>query len=106
MREKSHPVLSITMFWKGENTVAIMIVSTPIGTAPHTNNPFRIKHLVIALAGSRCHFISDRACHNHDVGLAARDTENDTQAVLIVPRHEDFQHLKGTVGKPEAKWPH
>jgi hypothetical protein len=47
--------------------VAIMIVAPSIGTAPHADNPPRIRHLIVDLPQRGRHLVGQGARHDHDV---------------------------------------
>ncbi|KAI7514872.1 hypothetical protein KC347_g219 [Hortaea werneckii] len=49
--------------------VAVVVVTTAVGTAAHGNDPSRVRHLVVDLTERRRHLVGKRAGHNHHVGL-------------------------------------
>lgn len=82
-----------------------MIISTAVSAAPHADDPFRLGHLVVALAKSWSHLIRNSAGNYHDVGVARRSTENDTKAILVVAGHGRVHHFNSTAGETETEWP-
>lgn len=79
-----------------------MIISTPVSAATHADNPFRVRHLIIALSQSWTHLIGDRASHDHDVRLSGRGAEDYSETILVVAGHGDLHHFYGTAGEAEA----
>ena len=67
--------------------------------------PSRLRHLIVYLSQRRCHLIRQRTSNNHNIRLTRRCTENDTKAVLVVPRGGEVHHLDGTTGKTEGHGP-
>ncbi|MCJ1486119.1 hypothetical protein MMC06_006295, partial [Schaereria dolodes] len=66
------------------HAIAVMVISTPIGTASHTDHPSGIGHLIVHLAERRGHFVGERARNDHHVRLARGGAENYAETVLIV----------------------
>jgi hypothetical protein len=60
------------------NTITVMIIAAPIRTTAHTDDPFRIRHLVVALAKRWAHFVGHGAGYDHHVGLAGGCAEDDS----------------------------
>lgn len=87
------------------HTITIMIIPTSIRTAAHTNNPFRIGHLIVKLSEGRCHFVAYCARDKHDVGLPWRGAEDYAQTVLVVARHGGVHHFDSAAGQGEGQGP-
>lgn len=66
------------------NRIRVMVISTPIRTTPHRNNPPRLRHLIINLPQSRCHLIRQSPSHNHNITLTWRCTKDHTKSFHIV----------------------
>lgn len=66
------------------NTVAVVIVTSSVGAAAHTDDPSWLGHLIVDLTQSRCHLVGESAGNDHDVGLTRRGTENDSESILVV----------------------
>lgn len=60
-----------------DDTVAVVVVTTPVGAASHADDPAGFGHLIVDLAQGGRHLVRERAGDNHDIGLAWRGTEND-----------------------------
>lgn len=82
-----------------------MVVPTPVCACAHADNPFRVRHLVVALAHRRRHLVRHGPCHNHDVGLARGGAEDDAQSVLVVARHGGVHHFDAAAGEAEGERP-
>jgi len=87
------------------NTIAIMIITTPIRTTAHTNHPSRVRHLIIDLTECWGHFIGEGAGYNHDVGLTRGSTENYTEAILVVTGCTEVHHFDGAAGEAKCHGP-
>jgi hypothetical protein len=85
--------------------VAVVVVSTTVCAATHGNDPSGVGHLVVDLAQRRCHLVGKSSGDNHDVGLARRSTENDTETILIVSGGREMHHLDGAARKTECHGP-
>lgn len=82
-----------------------MVVSTPISTTSHRDNPPRLRHLVINLAKSRGHLIGEGTSDDHAIGLAWAGSEDDTESVEIVASGTGVHHLDGAAGEPKGHGP-
>lgn len=76
-----------------EDAVAIVIVSSAVGARPHADDPAGLGHLIVAESDGRRHLVGDCASDDHDVGLSRGGSEDDAQAVLVVPWHGDVHHF-------------
>ena len=76
-----------------------MIVPAAICTTAHANDPFRIRHLIVALSYRRGHLVGYRAGYYHDIGLTRGGAKDDSQAVLVVSGHRDVHHFDTAAGK-------
>lgn len=84
------------------DTVAVMVVSSTVCARPHTDHPLWVRYLIIALSESWSHLICESSSNNHDVGLARRRTKDNSQAILVIPRHRGMHHLYTAAGETEA----
>lgn len=82
-----------------------MVVAASVGATPHADDPSGFGHLIVDLAQGGRHLVRERAGDDHDVGLARRSSENDTQSILIVSRRGQVHHFDGTAGETEGHWP-
>ena len=73
--------------------VAVMIIPPTVCATPHTDHPSRFRHLVVDLPQRRCHLVGECAGYNHHIGLPWGGAENDTEAVLIIPRRWAMHHF-------------
>ena len=87
------------------HAVAVVVVSTAVGTRTHGDHPARVRHLVVHLAQRGRHLVGQRAGHNHHVGLAGRGTENDAETVLVVARGGEVHHFHGAASQTEGHGP-
>ena len=85
--------------------VAVMIVSSTIGTATHANDPFWVRHLVVTLAHSWRHLVGNSTCDDHCVRLSWGCSKYNTKSVLIVSRHGGMHHFDTTASQTKRKWP-
>lgn len=85
--------------------VAVVVVASTVCAAAHGDDPARVGHLVVDLSQSGCHLVGEGAGDNHDVGLARRGTENDTETILVVAGCGQVHHLDGAAGKTEGHRP-
>lgn len=85
--------------------VAVMIVSTTVGTATHADDPSRLGHLIVNLSQGWSHLVGQGSGDNHDIGLARRSSENDSQSILIVTRGGQVHHLDGTARQSKSQRP-
>jgi hypothetical protein len=85
--------------------VAVVVVTSSVRAAAHGNDPSRLGHLVVDLSQRRCHFVCEGSGYNHDIGLTGRGTENDTEAILIVPWGGQVHHLDGAACETERHGP-
>ena len=88
-----------------DDAVAIVVVAAAVCAAAHADDPAGFGHLVIDLTHSGSHLVGQGAGDDHDIGLAGGGTENDTQAILVVPRGGDVHHLDGAAGETETEGP-
>ncbi len=88
-----------------DHAVAVVVVSTSVGTATHTDDPSGIRHLIVNLSEGRGHLVCERACHDHHITLSRGGTENDPQTILVVPRCRKVHHLHGAAGETERQGP-
>lgn len=88
-----------------DDGVAVMIIATAIRTTTHADNPARIRHLIVNLSKSRSHFICQSSRHDHDIGLAWRSSEDNTEAILVISGCRQMHHLNGTAGESKGHWP-
>jgi hypothetical protein len=70
-----------------DDTVTIMIVTSAIRAAAHANNPFRIRHLIVAEPDRWRHLVRYGAGHDHNISLPWRCTEDDAESVLVISWH-------------------
>jgi len=89
-----------------KNTVTVMVVAAPIGTAAHTDYPFGVWHLVVTQSNSRSHLVGDSAGNDHNVGLTRRGSKDDAQTVLVVSRHRAMHHLNAATCQGEGERPY
>ena len=87
------------------NTVAVVIVPASVCTATHTDNPSGVGHLIVHLPEGRRHLVRERSSNYHDVGLARRCSEDDTEAILIVTGCGKMHHLDGAASESERHGP-
>lgn len=85
--------------------VAVVVVASSVCAAAHGDDPSGVGHLVIDLSQGRCHLVCKGSSYNHDVGLAGRGTENDTETILVVPWGGQVHHLYGAAGETEGHGP-
>lgn len=85
--------------------VAVVVVSSTVGAAAHRDDPARFGHLIVNLSQGGRHLVGQGTGHNHDVGLARRGTENDTETILIIAGRGQVHHLDGAAGKTEGHGP-
>lgn len=76
--------------------VTIVVVTSTIGAASHTDDPARIGHLVVDLSQSRRHFVGQSSSNNHHIRLSGRGSENNTKSILIVARGRQVHHFHST----------
>lgn len=88
-----------------QHTITIMIIPAPISTAPHTNHPFRIRHLIIKQSQRRRHFVGHRPGDQHHVCLSGRCAKNDAESVLVVSGHRGGHHFYAAACKAEGEGP-
>lgn len=88
-----------------EDRVTVMIVPTTIRTTAHTYHPTWIRHLIVNLSKSRCHFIRYGSSHNHDIRLSRGSSKDNSHAILIVSGSGQMHHFKSTASKTESHWP-
>lgn len=88
-----------------DDTVAVVVVAATVGAAAHGDDPSGLRHLIVDLAKSRGHLVGQGTGDNHDVGLARRSTENNTEAILIVTGGGKVHHFDGTAGETECHGP-
>lgn len=96
---RNNPVTS------SDNRVTVVIVATTIGTTSHTDNPARVRHLIIDLAQSGGHLVGQGTSDNHNIGLTRGSTENDSKTILIVTGGGEVHHLDGAACKTESHGP-
>jgi hypothetical protein len=70
-----------------QDTIAVVVISSTIGTAAHADHPLGIRHLVVKQPDGRRHLVADGAGDDHHIRLAWGCAEDDAQAVLVVSRH-------------------
>ena len=88
-----------------DDAVAVVVVAAAVGAAAHADDPAGLGHLIVDLAQGGSHLVGQGTGDDHDIGLARGGTENDTQAVLIVPRGGQVHHLEGAAGETEGHGP-
>lgn len=87
------------------NRITVMVITTAIGTTSHTDDPTRVRHLVVHLSESGSHLICQCACHDHDIRLPRRCSENDSKTVLVISGGRKMHHLNCTAGETEGHGP-
>lgn len=87
------------------HTVRVVVVAATVRARAHRDHPAGLGHLVVHLAQRGRHLVCERTRDNHNVTLAGRGTENDTQTVLVVARAGGVHHLHGTARKTEGHRP-
>lgn len=87
------------------DAVRVVVVPAAVRAASHANNPPRLGHLIVHLAQGRRHLVRQGAGDNHHVRLTGRRAENDTQAILIVPRGGEVHHFHGAARETEGHGP-
>lgn len=85
--------------------VGIMVVTASICAWAHWDNPARLWHLIVNLAQSRCHLISQSSSNYNDISLTRRCTEDDSITIHVIARSGDVHHLDGTASQTEGQWP-
>jgi hypothetical protein len=75
--------------------VGVVVVSTTIGAATHADYPSGIRHLIVNLAKSGSHLVSERTGHDHNIRLTWSSTENDSETILIVSWGREMHHFDG-----------
>eukprot|EP00166_Cyanidium_caldarium_P006322 ctg_90.g41 len=86
--------------------VTIVIIPATIRARAHAHHPARLGHLVVHLAQRRGHFVGERAGHDHHVALAGRRSEDDTEAIKIVPPGSGVHHLHRAARQSKRHRPH
>lgn len=87
------------------NRVGIVIVTASVRAWAHWDNPAWLRHLIVNLAQSWCHFVGQSSSNDDDISLARRGTEDDTVTIHVVTRRGDVHHLNGAASKTEGQWP-
>lgn len=82
-----------------------MVVTATVGATAHRYHPSWLRHLIVYLAERRCHLVGKSTGHNHNIRLAGRGTENDTEAILVVAWGGEMHHFDGTAGETEGHRP-
>ena len=88
-----------------DDAVTVMIVAAAVGAAAHADDPAWLGHLIIDLAQGGGHLVGQGTGDDHDVGLTRGCTENDSKAILVVPRGREVHHLEGAAGEAESHGP-
>lgn len=88
-----------------DDGVTVMIISTTVGAASHTDHPSGVGHLIVNLSEGRCHLVCQGTGDNHDVALSGRGTENDTQSVLVVTWRREVHHFDCAASQTESHGP-
>lgn len=88
-----------------DDRVRVVVVTTTVGTTSHRDDPSRLWHLVVDLSQSRSHFVCQCACHDHNITLSRRCSEDNSQPVLVVSWCGNVHHLDCTASKTESHWP-
>ena len=87
------------------HTITVMVITASIRTAAHRNDPPRFRHLIIDLSERRSHLVGESTCHDHNIGLAGRGTENYTESILIVSWGGEMHHFDGAAGQSKGHGP-
>ena len=88
-----------------DDGIAVVVIPAAIRAAPHADHPLRIRHLVVAQAERRRHFVGDGAGDDHDIGLAGARSEDDALSVVVVAGHRNVHHLDAAAGQAERQGP-
>lgn len=88
-----------------DHRITVVIVPATVCTTAHTDNPSRLRHLVVALPDGRGHFVCDGSSHDHHISLSRRRAKDDTQSILIISRHRNMHHLDTAARETEGQGP-
>lgn len=89
-----------------QNTIAVVVVASPIGTSSHADDPPGLWHLIITLSNSCRHLVCHGPGNNHDVCLSRRRSKDDTEPILVVSGHGGVHHFNAAAGETETQGPH
>src|SRR5688572_2316054 len=87
------------------DAVAVVVIAAAVGAAAHADHVLGVRHLVVDLAQRRGHLVAQRAGDDHHVRLARAGARGDPEALHVVARHVDVDHLDRAAGEPERHPP-
>ena len=82
-----------------------MVIAAAIGATSHADHPARVRHLVVNHPQRGGHFVGERACDDHHVGLTGGGAEDYAKTVLVVARSGEVHHFDGAAGEAEGHGP-
>ena len=88
-----------------DNSIGVVVISATVGTGPHTDNPPRLRHLIVHLAQGRGHLIGQRTGHDHHIRLTRTGTEHHTETLHVVSGGGRVHHLDGAAGQAKGHGP-
>lgn len=88
-----------------DNRIGVVVVSATVGTGTHTDDPPRLRHLIVHLAQGRGHLIGQRTGHDHHIRLTRTGTEHHTETLHVVSGGGRVHHLDGAAGQTEGHGP-
>ena len=85
--------------------IAVMVITTAIGTRAHGDHPARLRHLVVDLAQGRPHLVAQCAGHDHQIGLTRAGPKQHAEAIQVITRCARVHHLYGAAGQTKSHGP-
>src|SRR2546423_12910865 len=89
-----------------ERGVAVPNLAARGRAVAHSDDPLRLGHLLVETAEARRHFVGDRPCHDHHVGLPRARAENlhaEPRGVMVC--HRGRNHFDRAAREPITEWP-